>query len=75
MEPEPVFTIELTLGPAWDKPVQIVAAREILTESVAAAAAEAHHWLVTTQRAKPGAVSHYRIIQQSRIVLGGPALR
>ena len=70
-----MFTIELTLGSAWDRPVQIVASRELLTESIAAAAAEAHYWLVETQRIKPGAVSHFRIVQQSRIILGGPAPR
>jgi hypothetical protein len=66
-----MFVIELTVGSSWDKPDKIVASREILTDSISAAAAEAHHWLLETQRRMPGRVTHYRV-RQARVILGGP---
>jgi hypothetical protein len=45
-----VFTIELTRGPNWHAPVEIVDHRACATDSIEAAVAEAWHWLVETQR-------------------------
>jgi hypothetical protein len=68
-----VFTIELTRGPNWRAPVEIVDDRACATESIEAAAAEAWHWLTETQRNLPTrGASHYRVVGEHEVLCGGP---
>jgi hypothetical protein len=68
-----VFRIELTRGSRWEEPLETVDRRECETESIAAAVAEAKHWLMQTQKNTPArGVTHYRVVGQSGAAIGGP---
>jgi len=68
-----VFTIELTRGLSWSEPVETIDRRECDTNSVEFAAAEALHWLLETQKnAVARGATHYRVIDQGQVVIGGP---
>lgn len=68
-----MFTIELTRGPSWDEPAEIIDRRECATNSVEAATAEAWAWLVETQKHAPArGATHYRVVGEQRTVVGGP---
>ena len=68
-----VFTIELTRGPSWREPAEIIDSRECATNSLDAAAAEAWAWLVEIQKHAPvRGATHYRVVGKQRTVVGGP---
>lgn len=69
------FTIELTRGPSWGEPAEIIGRRECATTSVEAAAAEAWAWLVETQKHAPTrGATHYRVLgERQEAIVGGPA--
>jgi hypothetical protein len=68
-----VFTIELTRGPNWRAPAEILDHRACATDSIEAAAAEAWHWLVETQRnLQARGATHYRVIGEREVLCGGP---
>ena len=68
-----MFTIELTRGSSWEEPVETIDHRECATRSVEAATAEALHWLAETQATAPArGATHYRVVGQDGVVIGGP---
>jgi hypothetical protein len=69
-----VFTIELTRGPSWQAPDETIDRRECETESIAAAAAEAKHRLLQNQMHAPArGATHYRVLGQTGVIVGGPS--
>jgi hypothetical protein len=69
-----VFTIELTRGPSWQAPDETIDRRECETESIAAAVAEAKHWLMQSQMLAPTrGATHYRVLGQTGVIVGGPS--
>jgi len=68
-----VFTIELTRGPSWQMPAETIDHRECETDSIAAAVAEAKHWLMQSQMHAPArGATHYRVVGQTGAIVGGP---
>src|SRR5216684_251898 len=70
-----VLTIELTRGSSWTEPVETIDRRECDTISIEFAAAEALHWLLTTQKNVPTwGATHYRVMKHGEAVTGGGTL-
>jgi hypothetical protein len=69
-----MLVVELTRGPNWQEPVEVIDRRECHTDSVSFAMAEARFWLNQRNRIEPHrGATHYRILdQQGEIVAGGP---
>jgi len=70
-----VFTIELTRGLSWSEPIETIDRRKCDTISIEFVAAEALHWLLTTQKNVPTwGVTHYRVVNHGEAVIGGDTL-
>jgi hypothetical protein len=68
-----VFTIELTRGPSWQTPAETIDHNECETDSIAAAVAEAKHWLMQSRVQAPArGATHYRVMGETGAVVGGP---
>ncbi len=70
-----MFTIELTRGLSWSEPIETIDRRKCDTISIEFVAAEALHWLLTTQKNVPTwGVTHYRVVNHGEAVIGGDTL-
>jgi len=68
-----MYRIELTRGPSWNGPDEIINTRVCQTDSLNACVAEAKHWLTRTQNDFPHwGVTHYRVIDHNGVAIGGP---
>jgi hypothetical protein len=68
-----MYRIELTRGPSWNDPNELLDARDCQTDSLNACIAEAKHWLTQTQNDLPHwRATHYRVIDRNGVVIGGP---
>jgi hypothetical protein len=68
-----MLVIELTRGSNWQEPAETVQRRECDTDSIDFAAAEALHWLSSTQKNAPcRGATHYRVLGEAGAVVGEP---
>jgi hypothetical protein len=68
-----MLVIELTRGSNWQEPAETIQRRECDTDSIDFAAAEALHWLISTQKNAPcRGATHYRVLGEAGAVVGGP---
>src|SRR5216683_1847776 len=69
------LTIQLTRGLSWSEPIETIDRRKCDTISIEFVAAEALHWLLTTQKNVPTwGVTHYRVVNHGEAVIGGDTL-
>jgi hypothetical protein len=69
-----MLVIELTRGSNWQEPGETIQRRECDTDSIDFAAAEALHWLISTQKNAPcRGATHYRVLGEAGVVVGGPS--
>jgi hypothetical protein len=68
-----MYRIELTRGPSWNDPAELIDIRDCQTDSLNACIAEARHWLTQTKHDLPHwHPTHYRVIDSAGVAIGGP---